>query len=207
MTATRAMDMPWAARLHALRLLLTPWFILRFRLHGVAWGRRWRVFGMPIIQRHRGSTIALGDGLELRSWRASNPLAPSHPVVLATRRAGAELLIGEGCGLTGATVVAATSVRIGDRVLVGANSTIVDTDFHPLDPAERRRDVNAGRSAPVVIEDDVFIGMQSIILKGVRIGRGAVIGAGSVVSSDVPAGATVSGNPARVVRHAPDAAS
>jgi acetyltransferase-like isoleucine patch superfamily enzyme len=87
-----------------------------------------------------------------------------------------------------------------DRVQVGANSTIVDTDFHPLTPAGRARDFLAGAHAPIVIEDDVFIGMQSLILKGVTIGRGSVVGAGSVVTRDVPAGVVVAGNPATVVK-------
>jgi acetyltransferase-like isoleucine patch superfamily enzyme len=158
------------------------------------------VFGKPIIQRHRRSRIELGDGLELRSWYSANPLAPNHPVVLATRKAGATIRVGCDCGFSGTTLVAAESIVIGDRVLVGANSTIADTDIHPLDPAERRRDIGAGRHAPIRIEDDVFIGMNSLILKGVTIGRGSVVGAGSVVAADVPPGVVAAGNPARVLR-------
>lgn len=142
----------------------------------------------------------LGDGLELRSWKASNPLAPSHPVVLATRRASARIQVGHGCGFTGATIVAATSVIIGDRVLVGANSTIVDTDFHPLTRAGREADILAGACAPVTIHDDAFIGMHCLILKGVTIGANSVIAAGSVVTRDVPPNVIAAGNPARVVK-------
>ena len=102
--------------------------------------------------------------------------------------------------------------NIGHRVQVGANSTLVDTDFQPLTPAGRAQDFLAGAhasrprgsrlstSAPLVIEDDVFIGMQSLIRKGVTIGRGSVVGAGSVVTRDVPAGVVVAGNPAVVVK-------
>ena len=196
----RMRDMPWAARNEVRRSLVAPILRLRFRLHGVRWGGGWRIFGMPAIQRHRGSRILLGDGLVLRSWPASNPLAPVHPAVLATRNSDAVIRVGHDCGFTGTTLVAASRIEIGDRVLVGANTTIVDTDFHPLDPRERGRDINAGCTAPVVIEDDVFIGMNCLILKGVRIGRGSVVGAGSVVVRDVPAGAVVAGNPAVVIR-------
>jgi acetyltransferase-like isoleucine patch superfamily enzyme len=171
-------------------------------MHGLGWGRRWRILGMPIVQRYRGSRIVLGDGLELRSWRSSNPLAPIHPVVLATRTSSALIQIGRDVAMTGATIVAAERISIGDRVLIGANATIVDTDFHPLDPPARRRDMLAGARAAVTIEEDVFIGMHSLILKGVRVGAGSVIGAGSVVTRDVPAGAVVAGNPAQVVRRA-----
>jgi len=191
---------PWKLTNHARRLAALPYIRLMFALAGVPWGRGWRIFGLPLIQRHRRSTLELGDGLELRSWYSTNPLAPNHPVVLTTWQAGAVLRIGRRCGLTGAVVVAAERVEIGDRVLLGANSTVTDTDFHPLDPWERQRDILNGATAPVIIEDDVFIGMHSLILKGVHIGRGSVVGAGSVVTRDVPPGVIVAGNPARIVK-------
>lgn len=200
MSGWSVFDTPWKITNQLRRLAALPYIRLIFWLHGLAWGQGWRIFGLPIIQRHRHSLIELGSGLELRSWASSNPLAPNHPVVLATRRAGAVLKIGENCGLTGTTVVAAERIEIGDRVLLGANTVVTDTDFHPLDPLERQRDILNGRHAPVVIEDDVFVGMNSLILKGVRLGRGSVVGAGSVVVKDVPAGVVVAGNPARVVK-------
>ncbi len=193
------LNTPWRATNHLCRLLAYPVIRLRFALHGVAWGRSWRIFGMPIIQRHRHSLIQLGDYLELRSWVSTNPLAPYHPVVLSTRKSNACLIIGNQCGLTGATIVAAERVELGNRVLVGANVVITDTDFHPLDPLERQQDILNGRHAPVIIEDDVFIGMNSLILKGVRLGKGCVVGAGSVVVKDVLSGVIVAGNPARQV--------
>lgn len=193
-------DMPWQATNELRRLLALPYIRLMFAVHGVAWGRRWRILGMPIIQRHRRSTITLGDGVTLRSWRFSNPLAPNHPVVLATRTAQARIQIGDDCGFTGGAIVAAERIQIGCRVLVGANCTITDTDFHPLEAAVRQQDILAGAHRPVVIEDDVFIGMNCLILKGVTLGRGSVVGAGSVVTKDVPAGVIVAGNPARVIR-------
>jgi len=177
-----------------------PYIRLMFAMYGIAWGERWRIFGMPIVQRHRGSRIVLGNHLTLRSWRSSNPLAPNHPVVLATRTAGAKIAIGDHCGFTGTTLVAAESITIGNRVLVGANCTIVDTDFHPLTRAGREQDILAGAHAPIVIQDDVFIGMESLILKGVTIGMNSVVGAGSVVVADVPPNVIVAGNPARIVK-------
>ena len=192
--------MPWRLTSELRRLAALPLHRAAFALHGIRWAPGLRVYGLPMIQRYRGSRIELGAGVVLRSWRSSNPLAPNHAVVLATRSASAVLTIGPGSGLTGVTVVAEERVEIGERVFVGANTTIVDTNFHPLDPDVRRATPSAGQHRPVRIEDDVFIGMNALILKGVTIGQGAVVGAGSVVVRDVPAYAVVSGNPAVVVR-------
>ena len=196
----QALDMPWAAAFEMRRIASLPFIRLMFIIHGITWGRRWHVWGMPIIQRYRGSRIEIGDGVLLRSWSSTNPLAPNHRVVLATRNADAIIKVGQDVGMTGTTLVAAELIEIGERVQIGANATIVDTDFHPLDPETRRKDFLAGKHAPVIIENDVFIGMNSIILKNVRIGRGSVIGAGSVVACDIPAGVIAAGNPAQVIR-------
>lgn len=193
--------MPWTATNEARRILAAPLLLLRLMRHGITWGKGWRIYGMPIVQRFRGSHIQLGDGLELRSWPTSNPLMPQHPVVLATRTANAQIEIGQDVAMTGTTLVAAEKISIGDRVLIGANTTIVDTDFHPLDPIQRRLNPREGGHAPVIIESDVFIGMHSLILKGVRIGAGSIVGAGSVVTRSVPSGCVVAGNPACIVRH------
>lgn len=195
-----ALEAPWRVTNEVRRLLILPYLYLLLRAQGVVWGRGCRWLGAPIMQAVRGSTIILGDRVTLRSWPASNPLAPNHPVVLATRKPGAVITIGDDCGFTGTTLVAAERIQIGNRVQVGANSTIVDTDFHPLTPEARACDFLAGAHAPIVIEDDVFIGMQSLILKGVTIGRGSVVGAGSVVTRYVPPGVVVAGNPATVVK-------
>lgn len=194
-----ALDAPWKAGSELRRHLALPFIRAHFALHGVRWGRRWRIFGAPLIQRYRRSRIDIGDQVEMRSWPSSNPLVPYHRMVLATRGPDARIIIGDGSRFTGTTIVAATEIRFGQRVTVGSNVTIVDTDFHPLHADARAEAFNDGRSAAVSIGDDVFIGMNCLILKGVRIGEGSVIGAGSVVTRDVDAGAIVAGNPAVVV--------
>ena len=104
-------------------------------------------------------------------------------------------------------ITAYAAVDIGDRVQIGPGGIIVDTDGHPVDPAVRRRQVegltyplDSVEKRPIVIEDDVWIGFGVIVLKGVRIGRASVIGAGSVVTRDIPPFCVAAGNPARVVR-------
>ncbi|MCB9433782.1 MAG: acyltransferase [Ardenticatenaceae bacterium] len=197
---TKFLDTPWRLSNHVWRILQMPVMRLYFAWHGVHWGKQWRIFGRPIIQRHRFSQITMGDGIEMRSAYATNPLAPNHPVVVSTRKATARIQIGKNCGFTGVTLVADESIVIGDRVLVGANSTIVDTDFHPLYPHERVKDMLNGKHQPIMIEDDVFIGMNCLVLKGVTIGKGSIVGAGSVVVHNIPPGVIVAGNPAKIVR-------
>lgn len=92
------------------------------------------------------------------------------------------------------------SVAIGDNVKIGACVLITDTDAHPLDYLARRSSNEGTKSAPIVIEDDVWIGAHSIILKGVTIGAGSIIGAGSVVTKSIPAVCVAAGNPCRVIK-------
>ncbi len=123
--------------------------------------------------------------------------------------------IGDYCYFTNAVLLCELEMRIGNYVVIGWNATIADTDFHPLTPAERIADAIAcsplgqGRprpeipKRPVTIEDDVWIGPNATILKGVRIGTGAFIEAGSLVTRDVPARARIMGNPAQVIGEVP----
>lgn len=191
---------PWKAANELERLLLLPYARFYFALAGVQWQRGWRLYGLPIIQKQRQSEMTIGEHMELRSTVRSNPLGANHPCILTTRRPEARLVIGSHFGMTGGSVVCEESITIGDHVTVGCNTVITDTDFHPLDPERRRSDPLDGATRPVIIEDDVFIGMNVLILKGVRLGKGCVIGAGSVVTHDVPAGAVAAGNPAQVIR-------
>ena len=123
----------------------------------------------------------------------------------------ARVEIGDYCYFTNAVLLAELELRIGSYVMIGWNATIADTDFHPIAPAERIADAVAcsplgkGRARPeivrrpVVIEDDVWIGPNATILKGVRLGAGCLVEAGALVVRDVPPGVRVAGNPAVVV--------
>jgi acetyltransferase-like isoleucine patch superfamily enzyme len=196
----QARDAPWKVWNELWRWLAYPRIRLLFAMNGIPWDRGWRIHGVPIIQKHRRSRMSFGPGLGLRSSVRSNPLAPNHPVVLTTWQEGAHLEIGANFAMTGGTICAAERIMIGNNVAVGANTTITDTDFHTLDSIQRRLESTGGDTAATVIEDDVFIGMNCLVLKGVRIGQGSVIGAGSVIAADVPPHVIAVGNPARVIR-------
>ena len=119
--------------------------------------------------------------------------------------------IGDYCFFTNAVLLCELELRIGNYVMIGWNATLADTDFHPLAPAARIADAIAcsplgkGRPRPeipcraVVIEDDVWIGPNATILKGVRIGNGSFIEAGSLVTRDIPPRSRVLGNPAQII--------
>jgi acetyltransferase-like isoleucine patch superfamily enzyme len=100
------------------------------------------------------------------------------------------------------TVSVGQRVSIGSDVLVSDRVVIADNDGHPLDPVRRLRGepVDRGAVRPVSIEDGAWVGTRAVILKGVTVGRGAVVAAGAVVTRSVPAYALVAGNPARVVK-------
>ena len=119
--------------------------------------------------------------------------------------------IGDYCYFTNAVLLCELAIRIGRYVVIGWNTTIADSDFHPLSPALRIADAIAcsplARGAPrpeidtraVVIEDDVWIGPNATILKGVRIGAGSWIEPGALITKDVPPRSRVGGNPAAVL--------
>jgi acetyltransferase-like isoleucine patch superfamily enzyme len=123
----------------------------------------------------------------------------------------AKVKIGDYCYFTSVILLCEQEICIGNYVVLGWNTTIADSDFHPIAPAQRIADAIAcsplgkGRPRPpvmrqpVIIEDDVWVGPNATILKGVHIGAGAWIEAGALVTRNVPAGSRVIGNPAQVI--------
>lgn len=178
---------------------IVPW---RVRTLGVRLQSGVGFLGMPIIFMSKDSSIEIGENASLCSSSYYTDLGVNHPVILRTLREGATIKIGAETGMSGTTICAAVSVSIGNQCLIGANVTIVDTDFHPIIPKNRRHNSNPADigASPVTIADNVFIGAGSIILKGVSIGKNSVIGAGSVVTKDVPENVIVAGNPAIILR-------
>ena len=182
---------------------LSPLWTQEMRRIGVELGRGVVALGRPIVSRIDSSTVSIGDRSVLVSVSHSTALGVPHPVILRTLLESAEIRIGHDCGLSGVALCATTSVSVGDRCLLGSGVLIADTDFHPTDVLPRRYAPipRPAASHAVIIDDDVFIGARSVVLKGVRIGARSVIGAGSVVTESIPADAVAVGVPARVVKH------
>jgi acetyltransferase-like isoleucine patch superfamily enzyme len=151
-------------------------------IRGVKVGENVKFVGYPVIRRHPNSSILLGNNCTFNSAKNKN----------------SEIIVGNNVGATGVIIVAASKVKIGNNVMIGAHSIIVDTDFHHPDPNIRlRNDVMPSR--PVTIEDNVFIGYNCLVLKGVTIGENSVIGAYSVVATNIPKNSIAMGNPCKVI--------
>ncbi len=161
------------------------------------------VKGMPLIGISPGARIQIGRGVMINSSNRGYHVNMHSPVKLLADRPGAHIQIGEETRIHGSCIHAYNSIIIGKRCLIAANCQIIDCNGHELsfdDVDYRIQTTSEGR--PVVIEDAVWIGANSIVLPGVRIGRGSVVAAGSVVARDVPAMVVVAGNPAKVIKEA-----
>lgn len=147
-----------------------------------------------------GLPLGLKLGKNVTLWRTS----------LAAEENGF-IEIGDCCYIANASLVCSKKISIGNYVFIAGGVTIADSDFHPIAPAARLADTIATSplgdrkkrppitATPVLIDDDVWIGFNATILKGVHIGKGAVIEAGAFVIEDVEPGAIVSGNPAKKI--------
>jgi len=153
------------------------------------------VNGMPYIRRKRSGRIILSDRVNINASRWGNWLGTPGAMILSAED-GAVLELKAGAGVSSSQLIANIGIEVGEESMIGAGCLICDSDMHevPLDSG------NAVAMAPIKIGQRVFIGARCIILKGVTIGDGAVVGAGTVVSKDVPAGALAVGNPAVVVK-------
>jgi acetyltransferase-like isoleucine patch superfamily enzyme len=170
--------------------------------------------------------VEFGEGFYCESAQVFKKLISKKPgaVVIGNHvsvYAGCSFAVGENgkCAvgdftlLNGALIMAEERIDIGSHCLVSWNVGIADSDFHPLEPAQRMIDAQALapffknrpprprlKTAPVKIGDNVWIGMGAVILKGVTIGDNSVVAAGAIVSKSIPANTIVAGNPAEVVK-------
>lgn len=162
-------------------------------------GRKVVVRGSPIVDIREGCLLNIGDGVTLNSRNAGYHANMHSPVKLFADRVGATITIGNNSRIHGTCIHAYQSIHIGENCLIAANCQIMDGNGHDLSFSNPEGRINTtGGSRPVVVEDNVWIGMNCVVLPGVTIGRGAVISACSVVSRDVPPNVVASGNPALV---------
>jgi len=159
-----------------------------------------KVWGRFEMMMMTGGTIEIGDNFHVVSSPSRSTITLFSRFSLTTFDTG-RIRIGNNVSLNGTAITSKKGIEIGDGTMVAANVTIVDSDFHAQWPPNARLAVSTGEAdREVVIGRNVWIGLNVVILKGVTIGDNTIIGAGSVVTSPIPANVVAAGNPARVVR-------
>ena len=161
-----------------------------------------RTYGVPLVNVGLRGKCRFGKEFGMNNREVANPIGRFHRCSIVVVETG-NLTIGDHVGLSATAIVCHDRVEIGHYVQIGGNTVIYDTDFHSLDPKHRIHrptDFLNAKTKPVKIGDHAFIGAHTTILKGVTIGRNAVVGAGSVVTRDVPDNEIWAGNPARFIK-------
>jgi len=151
-----------------------------------------RFFGVPRFHRDFFSSIEIGENCVFRSDQSSNLIGVNHRCILSTHGKDAKIKIGDNCGFSGVSIGAAREIRIGNNVLCGANVVITDFDWH----------LNISNTQPeaVTIHDNVWIGLNTVVLKGVEIGENSIVGANSLVVRSIPPNVIAGGNPCKVLK-------
>jgi len=172
---------------------------IQLKAHGVRRiGYGFCVKGRIHVFTRLNNSIEIGDHVMMVSRFRSNPVGLTTPCVLDTLMGG-NIRIGNNVGMSGVILSSRTSITIGNHVKLGGNVRIFDHNFHSLNPENRRdkgMDREDVRAVPVMIGDDVFVGANAMILKGVTIGARAIVAAGAVVAKDIPPDEVWGGNPA-----------
>lgn len=167
---------------------------LILKANGAVFGKNLQIPG-KVSWLIEGSKLNIGDNFYLSSGNGVNPIASNLQADVYVEP-GAALTIGNNVGMSSTRLWIHESVRIGNNVKIGGCVLITDTDAHPMDYVVRRSSNEGTKSAPVVIEDDVWVGAHCIVTIGAR----SIIGAGSVVTNSIPVDCVAAGNPCRVIK-------
>ena len=182
------------------------WYKMRSPLLAWMWGVRYGKVvlfqGKTVIRTRRVGEISLGEHVVFNSQALTNLVGLMGANVLDTS-GGGRITVGDHSGFSSAVISSRTEIQIGRRVKVGGNVRIFDHDFHSVDAMIRctSDDRMHIKTAPIIIEDDVFVGTNAIILKGTKIGARSIVAAGSVVFGlQIPPDSLVKGNPAQIIK-------
>jgi len=183
-------------------MLSLSWW--RFVYRDIKIGRNVKCWGSVLISKSPDSSITIGDDVRLGSdFLRAGIAVYSKLKIMAFGKS--RIVIGNRVAMSGTSITCrTTSIEIGNNTIIAPNVIIVDSDFHSTRPSENRTyDMGYDRDKGVKINENVWIGMNSIILKGVTIGKNSIIAAGSVVTNDVPDDVIAGGNPAKIIKNIP----
>ncbi len=178
---------------------IKEWFTSRLmlillKLKGIQFKSGLRFFGFAKFTKVRNGSITIGENCTFRSYSTSNLIGVNRPCIIsAIGNDKPTVEIGKNCGFSGTVIGAFNKITLGNNVRCGANTLITDSDWHLDDP-------RSGKPSPVIIEDNVWLGVNVMVLKGVSIGKNTIIGANSVVTKDIPANVVAAGNPCKVLK-------
>ena len=167
--------------------------IIKLKWWGISFSRKIKFDGPIILRRLPSTKITIGEGCYFSMSSRHNLFGINHPCIIATKNRNASLTIGNNCGFSGTTIGSFKSIIIGDNVRAGANTTITDGDGHLDDP-------RTTKPRAVEIKNNVWLGANVVVLKGVTIGENTLIGANSLVTKSIPANVIAAGNPCVVLK-------
>lgn len=178
---------------------LMNWY--RVRKHNVKLGSNVQLNGACLFTTAAGGEIRIGNNVTINSGEKYNRIGGDTRTIIQTIGQG-KINIGSNVGISNCAMICRDSISIEDNVFVGGGTKLYDNDFHSLDYKIRisAEDQNNIKARPIRICKGAFIGAHCIILKGVTVGRHSIIGAGSVVTKDVPDNEIWAGNPAKFIR-------
>jgi acetyltransferase-like isoleucine patch superfamily enzyme len=169
-------------------------------LNGVTCGSGLKCSGIIKLYVTRRGRVQIGENFHVNSGANHNVIGRQGRCIFWVE---GELSIGDDVGISNSALICRNRITIADHVVIGGNCVIYDTDFHPIDPGARLQptsDLEQAGTAPVAIENNVFIGAHSTILKGVTIGENSVVGACSLVTKSIPPNEVWGGNPAKMLK-------
>lgn len=169
-------------------------------LWGIKSGKKTEFYGVPLFKKYPNSKIVIGDNCRFRSDKRSNMVGINRKCMLSTYSSQSKIVIGKNSGFSGTVIAASKEIVIGDSVLCGANTLITDFDWHPIEPKDRLIRSGKSQSKPIFIKNNVWLGLDVVVLKGVTIGENSIIGAHSVVVKDIPPNVIAAGNPCKVIK-------
>lgn len=162
---------------------------------------RLKLMGIPIVDIYGNGSVIIDDNVTLNSCNRRYHVNIHSPVKIYVEGEGSSVYIGKNSRIHGTCIHANRKIHIGDNCLIAANTQIFDSDGHDLSSENVANRINTkGYADPITIESNVWIGINCILLKGITIGEGSIIGAGSVVTKDIPAYVVAGGNPAKVIK-------
>ncbi len=157
-------------------------------------GKKSTFYGKSYFFRRQCSSITIGSNCTFNSGSKLNLIGVNKRCTISTIEPDAKIVIKSNCSFSGTAISAFKKVELGENVRCGANTFITDSDWHLDDP-------RSGEPSEVIIGDNVWLGLNVVVLKGVHIGENSVIGAGSVVTKDIPSNVIAAGSPCKIIRY------